>query len=189
MRARRDLKPDNILLDAMGHAHITDFNVAIHYSERRLHTSVAGSMAYMAPEVIGRLGYSWQCDWWSLGVVAWELLFHRRPFDGRTADKMKHSILKDSIRFPSSAKEKCSKDGQQFLLGVRLVLGLVETIRLLTQHPNYSSSIGIRRLVSGAEIRTLGSRTYGSIRGSRRLTGTPWRTKRRSRRSYQMYVR
>ena len=115
---RSDLKPDNILLDAMGHAHITDFNVAIHYSERRLHTSVAGSMAYMAPEVIGRQGYSWQCDWWSLGVVLWELLFHRRPFDGRSAEKMKHSILKDSIRIPSHMKDKCSKEGQQFLLGV-----------------------------------------------------------------------
>ena len=48
----RDIKPDNILLDDMGHAHITDFNVAIHYSERRLHTSVAGSMAYMAPDIL-----------------------------------------------------------------------------------------------------------------------------------------
>ncbi|CDO74485.1 hypothetical protein BN946_scf184979.g40 [Trametes cinnabarina] len=113
-----DLKPDNILLDAHGHAHITDFNVAIHYSERRLHTSVAGSMAYMAPEVIGRLGYSWCADWWSLGVVAWELLFHRRPFDGRSAEKMKNSILKDPVRFPSSARDKCSKDGQQFILGL-----------------------------------------------------------------------
>ena len=106
----------------MGHAHVTDFNVAIHYSERRLHTSVAGSMAYMAPEVIGRLGYTWSCDWWSLGVVIWELLFHRRPFDGRSAEKMKHSILKDSVRFPSSAKEKCSKEGQQFVLGVSFPL-------------------------------------------------------------------
>ncbi|KAM5537198.1 hypothetical protein V8D89_009131 [Ganoderma adspersum] len=114
----RDLKPDNILLDAMGHAHITDFNVAIHYSERRMHTSVAGSMAYMAPEVIGRLGYTWSCDWWSLGVVAWELLFHRRPFDGRSAEKMKHSILKDTVRFPSNAKDKCSKEGQQFIVGL-----------------------------------------------------------------------
>ncbi|KAI0368810.1 kinase-like protein [Pilatotrama ljubarskyi] len=114
----RDLKPDNILLDAMGHVHITDFNVAIHYSERRLHTSVAGSMAYMAPEVIGRQGYTWCADWWSLGVVAWELLFHRRPFDGRSADKMKHSILKDPIRLPSSAKDKCSKEGQHFVLGL-----------------------------------------------------------------------
>ena len=113
-----DLKPDNILLDAMGHAHVTDFNVAIHYSERRMHTSVAGSMAYMAPEVIGRQGYTWCADWWSLGVVAWELLFHRRPFDGRSAEKMKHSILKDHIRLPSRAAEKCSKEGQQFVLGV-----------------------------------------------------------------------
>jgi len=114
----RDLKPDNILLDAMGHAHITDFNVAIHYSERRLHTSVAGSMAYMAPEVVGRKGYTWPVDWWSLGVVLWELLFHKRPFDGRTAEKMTNSILKDSLRFPSSADEHCSPEGQEFLRGL-----------------------------------------------------------------------
>ncbi|OJT15035.1 Serine/threonine-protein kinase 32C [Trametes pubescens] len=118
LRELRDLKPDNILLDARGHAHITDFNVAIHYSERRLHTSVAGSMAYMAPEVIGRMGYTWCADWWSLGVVGWELLFHRRPFDGRSSEKMKHSILKDQVRLPSNAKEKCSKEGQRFILSL-----------------------------------------------------------------------
>jgi serine/threonine kinase 32 len=107
----RDLKPDNILLDAMGHAHITDFNVAIHYSERRLHTSVAGSMAYMAPEVIGRKGYTWCIDWWSLGITAYELLFKRRPFEGRSVDKMTHSILKDTLKFPDDAAASCSAEG------------------------------------------------------------------------------
>ncbi|KAH8112742.1 kinase-like protein [Phellopilus nigrolimitatus] len=107
----RDLKPDNILLDTMGHAHITDFNVAIHFSSSRLHTSVAGSLAYMAPEVCGRKGYSWQADWWSLGVVAYELLFGRRPFEGRSSDALTTAIVKDHVRFPERAPQICSPDG------------------------------------------------------------------------------
>ena len=117
-----DLKPDNILLDSAGHAHITDFNVAIHYSERRLHTSVAGSMAYMAPQVLGKKGYSWQIDWWSLGVTAYELIFHKRPFDGRSAEKMKESILKDPLRVPSDASKRCSEAGMMALKGVCVFL-------------------------------------------------------------------
>ncbi|KAG2017923.1 AGC/NDR protein kinase [Coprinopsis cinerea AmutBmut pab1-1] len=117
----RDIKPDNILLDSEGHAHLTDFNVAIHYSSSRLHSSVAGSMAYMAPQVVSRKGYSWQIDWWSLGVTAYELIYHRRPFDGRNAEKMTQSIMKDTLKFPgreSGEDEKerekeswCSDDG------------------------------------------------------------------------------
>lgn len=76
-------------------------------------------MAYMAPEVVGRRGYTWCVDWWSLGVVAWELFFHKRPFDGRTADKMTSSILNDPLKFPSNANELCSPAGQAFLRGVR----------------------------------------------------------------------
>ncbi|KAI0042868.1 kinase-like protein [Auriscalpium vulgare] len=113
----RDIKPDNILLDAAGHAHLTDFNIAIHYSDRRLHTSVAGSMAYMAPEVVAhaRPGYSWQVDWWSLGVCAYEMLWRKRPFDGSTSEKMIDSIGNDPVRVPSSrhSVHPVSKEGCQ----------------------------------------------------------------------------
>jgi serine/threonine protein kinase len=116
--SRSDLKPDNIVLDAKGHAHITDFNVAIHYSERRLHTSVAGSMAYIAPEVVGRKGYTWCVDWWSFGITIYELLFRRRPFDGRTSEKMTNSILKDPLKFPDDAHKKCSPNCVKFVQAV-----------------------------------------------------------------------
>jgi serine/threonine kinase 32 len=136
----RDLKPDNILLDARGHAHITDFNVAIHYSERRLHTSVAGSMAYMAPEVIGRKGYTWCIDWWSLGITAYELLFRKRPFEGRSADKMTNSIMNATLKFPDNAAASCSAEGIDV---VRSVGVLICPLVPFAHHRMYSYWTGI----------------------------------------------
>lgn len=110
----RDLKPDNILLDARGNAHLTDFNIAVHFGERKL-TGVAGSMAYMAPEILIKKGYTCHIDWWSLGVCAYELIFGRRPFSGRTNKDLTSAICRDSLKWPESAEQKCSRAGIQAL--------------------------------------------------------------------------
>ena len=75
-------------------------------------------MAYMAPEVIGRRGYTWCIDWWSLGITVYELLFSHRPFDGRTAEKMRKSITNDTLKFPDDVSRKCSSEGVDFIQGV-----------------------------------------------------------------------
>ena len=126
----------------MGHAHVTDFNVAIHYSEKRLHTSIAGSMAYMAPQIVGKKGYSWQVDWWSLGITVYELLFHKRPFDGRSAEKMTRCILNDPLTFPEDAPSRCSESAITALRGVGSSLPTLNNLSLMLN----SSSIVIPTL-------------------------------------------
>ncbi|TPX49076.1 hypothetical protein SeLEV6574_g01692 [Synchytrium endobioticum] len=59
----RDLTPDNVLLDEKGHAHLTDFNIAVHFTPEKPLTAVAGSMAYMAPEILAKTGYFASVDW------------------------------------------------------------------------------------------------------------------------------
>lgn len=137
-----DLKPDNILLDEKGHAHLTDFNIAVHFTERRALTSVAGSMAYMgklnlllrmtssfhwlffsfndgiAPEVLAKRGYFATVDWWSLGVVAYELLYGKRPFRGKTNSSLTQAILKETMKFPENPTVEISREGLNCLRGV-----------------------------------------------------------------------
>ncbi|XP_043925076.1 serine/threonine-protein kinase 32A-like [Protopterus annectens] len=85
----RDIKPDNVLLDEQGHAHITDFNIATVVNKEMQATSVAGTKPYMAPEIFQpkeeRTGYSFPVDWWSLGIMAYELLRGQRPYHIRSS--------------------------------------------------------------------------------------------------------
>lgn len=82
----RDVKPENILLDEQGHAHLTDFNLATRVAPNTLATSFSGTRPYMAPEILlcslGHIaGYDHRVDWFSLGVCFYEMLKGRRPYE------------------------------------------------------------------------------------------------------------
>ncbi|XP_048844194.1 serine/threonine-protein kinase 32C-like [Brienomyrus brachyistius] len=89
----RDIKPDNILLDEQGHAHLTDFNIATVIKDGERATALAGTKPYMAPEIFqsfvsGGTGYAFEVDWWSLGVTAYEVLRGLRPYEIHSTDPL-----------------------------------------------------------------------------------------------------
>lgn len=95
----RDMKPDNILLCENGHAHLADFNIAVRFREDKPLTAVAGSMAYMAPEILSKKGYFSSIDHWSLGVIVYEMATSKRPFRAKTNEGLTNAILHDEIPF------------------------------------------------------------------------------------------
>ncbi|KAI1823814.1 kinase-like domain-containing protein [Xylaria intraflava] len=96
----RDVKPDNVLLDADGHVHLTDFNVASDIAKNKVLTSKSGTLAYLAPEVYNGKGYDTRADWWSLGVLFFECIYNKRPFEGNSETSLTNVILQASVKFP-----------------------------------------------------------------------------------------
>jgi cGMP-dependent protein kinase len=96
----RDLKPENIVVDEEGYLKLIDFGTAKLVKGRTY--TIVGTPHYMAPEVILRKGYGVASDYWSLGILLYELLFERVPFADEEEDPMiiYEIILTSKLRYP-----------------------------------------------------------------------------------------
>ena len=97
----RDLKPENCLLDAEGHLLLTDFGLSKEAvdGEHRCR-SMTGTVEYMAPEVIQQQSYGTAVDWWSFGILGFDLLTGASPFRANNDMKIREKIVKSKLVMP-----------------------------------------------------------------------------------------
>jgi serine/threonine protein kinase len=120
----RDLKPENVLLDHLGHLRLTDFGLCkegLGVSDTT--ATLCGTGAYLAPEILTSEEYGKAVDWWSLGIMVWEMMCGLPPFYSTNEREMYDMILNKKLVFPL-AEDEASNEGVDFIF------------RLLERDPN-----------------------------------------------------
>ena len=106
----RDLKLENLLLDEKGYAMLTDFGLAKFIKAEEKALTFCGTPEYLSPEVILGKGHNRPTDWWSLGILIYEMIFGLPPFYNSNMQAMYRKIIREEVVFkpgvPVSANAK-----------------------------------------------------------------------------------
>ncbi|PAV88988.1 hypothetical protein WR25_14947 [Diploscapter pachys] len=98
--AYRDLKPENLMLTKDGHIKMVDFGFAKKLRDRSY--TMCGTPEYLAPESLSNKGHNKAVDWWSLGILIYEMMVGRPPFRGKTTSEIYDAIVEHKLKFTRS---------------------------------------------------------------------------------------
>ena len=95
----RDLKPENILMQEDGYIALTDFGLAKQLEVGEVSNTFCGTPAYLAPEILREQGHSFPVDWWTLGILTYEMIVGFSPFYTGSKDvkKMYDQIKRKNV--------------------------------------------------------------------------------------------
>ena len=105
----RDLKPENILIQPSGFLKLTDFGFAKYITGQTY--TLCGTPEYLAPEIIANKGHGKPVDWWTLGVLLYEMMVGIDPFNDPDPMMVYQKIIKGKIKFPKNI----DKDGKSLI--------------------------------------------------------------------------
>ncbi|KAM0237717.1 hypothetical protein ACHAPO_004367 [Fusarium lateritium] len=138
----RDLKPENILLDANGHIALCDFGLSkANLTKNDTTNTFCGTTEYLAPEVLlDESGYTKMVDFWSLGVLVFEMCCGWSPFYAEDTQQMYKNIAFGKVRFP---RDTLSQEGRNFVKGLlnrnpKHRLGATDDAEELKRHPFFA---------------------------------------------------
>ena len=137
----RDLKPENILMDDQGYLKLADFGMAKKLGENEKAMSFCGTPEYLAPEIITMEGHDKMADWWSFGILLFEMLCGLPPFYVENLDKMYEMIQNSQVKFPKRINlSDEAKDVIQKLLekNPKKRLGYHKGIEEIKNHPFFA---------------------------------------------------
>lgn len=101
----RDLKPENVLLKADGNVLLADFGLATKLSQERTQAmSFCGTPEYLAPEMLTNKGHDYTVDWWTLGILLYEMIVGIPPFFHKNKHRMFYLIQEAKVTYPSMEK-------------------------------------------------------------------------------------
>lgn len=138
----RDLKPENILMDEQGYLRLADFGMAKKLKNNEKAMSFCGTPEYLAPEIITGEGHDKSADWWSFGILIYEMLCGLPPFYVENLERMYEMIKTGPLKFPKKVQlSDDAKDLIRKLLDrkVQTRLGSQTGIEEIKKHPFFAT--------------------------------------------------